>query len=190
MLWDRGFWAADGDPAKALRKGELKFALVGEKLPGSWVLVRLRHDREHGRRTNWLLIKRHDGYEREGDNDSILAEDHSVASRRSMDEIAAGEGGKPKPFMLAKKHGFKANAIWHSNRNGGKAPPAFTLTPAPKPTAKTPRRKSKAAAGSMPSFVPPQLCKRVGVHPLARIGFTRSSSTATACSCGWTAARP
>ena len=103
MLWDRGFWAADGDPAKALRKGELKFTLVGEKLQGSWVLVRLRHDRERGKRTNWLLIKRHDGYEREGDNDGILAEDHSVASSRSMDEIAAGKGRKPKPFMLGKK---------------------------------------------------------------------------------------
>lgn len=35
MLWDRGLWAADGDPVKALRKGELKFTLVGEKLQGS-----------------------------------------------------------------------------------------------------------------------------------------------------------
>ena len=110
MLWDRGFWAADGDAAKALRKGELKFTLAGEKLQGSWVLVRLRHDRERGKRTNWLLIKRHDGYEREGDNDRILAQDRSVASGRSMDEIAAGKGRSPKPFMLGKKQSFKANA--------------------------------------------------------------------------------
>ena len=164
MLWDRGFWAADGDPAKSLRKGELKFTLVGEKLQGSWVLVRLRHDREHGKRTNWLLIKRHDGYEREGNNDGILAEDHSVASNRNMDEIAGGKGRKPKPFMLAKKHGFKANAIWHSNRNGGKPPPAITLAPAPKHTPT--RRKGKTGRGSMPSFVPPQLCKRVGRPPM------------------------
>jgi hypothetical protein len=33
---DRGFWAADGDPAKALRKGELRFTLAGEKLQGCW----------------------------------------------------------------------------------------------------------------------------------------------------------
>ena len=168
MLWDRGFWAADGDPSKSLRKGELKFTLVGEKLQGSWILVRLRHDREHGKRTNWLLIKRHDGYERDGDNDGILAEDHSVASGRSMDEIAAGKGRKPKPFMLAKKPGFKANAIWHSTRNGGKASPAIAATLARKPTAKRPRRKSKGAAGSMPSFVPPQLCKRVGRPPTGK----------------------
>ena len=32
MLWDRGFWTADGDAATALRKGELRFTVVGEKL--------------------------------------------------------------------------------------------------------------------------------------------------------------
>ena len=51
MLWDRGFWAPEGDPAKALRKGDLRFALAGDKLQGGWVLVRLRHDRERGKRT-------------------------------------------------------------------------------------------------------------------------------------------
>ena len=42
MLWDRGFWAPEGggDPGRALQKGELKFTLAGEKLQGSWVLVR------------------------------------------------------------------------------------------------------------------------------------------------------
>jgi bifunctional non-homologous end joining protein LigD len=89
MLWDRGFWAADGDAAKALRKGELRFTLVGEKLQGSWVLVRLRHDREHGKRTNWLLIKRHDGYEREDDGEAILGQDRSVASGRGMTSLPA-----------------------------------------------------------------------------------------------------
>ena len=96
MLWDRGFWSADGDPEKALRKGELRFTLVGEKLQGSFVLVRLRHDREHGKRTNWLLIKRHDNYERKGDGDAALREDRSVASGRTMEEIAARKGRSPK----------------------------------------------------------------------------------------------
>jgi DNA ligase D-like protein (predicted 3'-phosphoesterase) len=73
MLWDRGFWTADGDSAKALRKGELRFTVVGEKLQGNWVLVRLRHDRDYGKRRNWLLIKRHDGYERESAGDAVLS---------------------------------------------------------------------------------------------------------------------
>src|ERR1700726_2377799 len=48
MLWDRGFWMpeGDGDIDKALSKGDLKFTLAGQKLQGSWVLVRMRHDRE------------------------------------------------------------------------------------------------------------------------------------------------
>src|SRR5205085_8876318 len=29
MLWDRGFWATDSDVEKSLRKGELRFTLVG-----------------------------------------------------------------------------------------------------------------------------------------------------------------
>ena len=42
MLWDRGFWKPDGDAGKMLAKGDLKFALMGEKLKGGWVLVRMR----------------------------------------------------------------------------------------------------------------------------------------------------
>src|SRR5262249_10072281 len=54
MLWDRGYWAPEdgADPAEALRKGELKFVLEGEKLHGSWVLVRLK-DRDDEKRHNW-----------------------------------------------------------------------------------------------------------------------------------------
>jgi bifunctional non-homologous end joining protein LigD len=169
MLWDRGFWAADGDAAKSLRKGELRFTLVGEKLQGSWVLVRLRHDREHGKRTNWLLIKRHDGNEREGDG-VLLTQDRSVASNRSMDEIAAGKGRGPKPFMLGKKNAFKANAIWRSNRGDGaadRAPAAALLArPAAHPVAvAAAQRRVQKGRAVMPSFIPPQLCKRVGRPP-------------------------
>src|SRR5436189_2675853 len=44
MLWDRGFWVPEGkdDAEQSLRQGELKFVLAGEKLQGSWVLVRMR----------------------------------------------------------------------------------------------------------------------------------------------------
>src|SRR5919108_3521971 len=41
MLWDRGFWMPEketADVGAALRKGELKFTVAGEKLRGSWVL--------------------------------------------------------------------------------------------------------------------------------------------------------
>ena len=58
-IWDRGYWLAD-DPAKGLAKGDLKFALLGKKLKGEWVLVRMKRDRNGGKRTNWLLIKHRD----------------------------------------------------------------------------------------------------------------------------------
>src|SRR5215467_394782 len=55
MVWDRGTWTPEvPDVAKSLAKGDLKFTLAGEKLHGSWVLVRTR-GYQGGR--SWLLIK-------------------------------------------------------------------------------------------------------------------------------------
>ena len=65
MLWDRGFWSPTGDksPKQALRDGELKFILGGNKLKGSWELVRMK-PREAERQTSWLLLKRRDALAR------------------------------------------------------------------------------------------------------------------------------
>src|SRR4051794_33449210 len=141
MLWDRGFWAPeDGDdPERALRKGELKFTLAGEKLQGSWVIVRMRHDRERDRsnRNNWLLIKHRDGHERVG-GDPVTERDRSVASGRTMEEIAAGKGRRPKPFMLAGK-AAASDAVWHSNRDGKTSKASFLKVverPRPEPARK------------------------------------------------------
>jgi bifunctional non-homologous end joining protein LigD len=158
MLWDRGFWSpADGaEPEKALRKGELKLVLAAEKLQGEWVLVRLRYDRNGGKRNNWLLIKHRDGYERE-DDAFLLDKDRSVASARGMDDISAGKGRAPRPFMA---RGSKAapDAVWHSNR----ATKPTAAAPLQRKTLTAPRRKSP---GAMTSFVPPQLCKSVSRSP-------------------------
>ena len=55
MLWDRGYWEPEGDqtPEEALAKGDLKFTLEGERLHGSWVLVRMK-TRPHGRQAHQL----------------------------------------------------------------------------------------------------------------------------------------
>ncbi|MGH8496788.1 MAG: DNA ligase D [Gammaproteobacteria bacterium] len=61
-IWDRGTWEAEGDAEKAYGKGDLKFTLHGDKLAGTWVLVRMqgkRRERERGKE-NWLLIKKSD----------------------------------------------------------------------------------------------------------------------------------
>jgi len=94
MLWDRGTWESQSDdPARALQQGELKFTLQGQKLKGSWVLVRMRYDRTGGKRTNWLLIKHRDEAARDGED--VTDADRSVASGRTMDDIAAGKGRGP-----------------------------------------------------------------------------------------------
>ena len=102
QLWDRGYWSPQGMTAPdGLTSGDLKFTLEGERLHGSWVLVRMKRDWAGGKRANWLLIKHRDEWAQE-DNDALMSEDRSVASGRSMAEIAAGKGRKPKPFMVPK----------------------------------------------------------------------------------------
>jgi bifunctional non-homologous end joining protein LigD len=61
LLWDRGNWVPkDPDPAAAYAKGMLKFELRGEKLHGSWALVRMGGKAARERRQNWLLVKERD----------------------------------------------------------------------------------------------------------------------------------
>jgi bifunctional non-homologous end joining protein LigD len=173
QLWDRGYWEPEGGltPEEALKKGDFKFKLDGDRLHGGWVLVRMKNDKFGGKRTNWLLIKHHDGTEREGDADALLAEDRSVASGRPMAEIEAGKGKAPKPFMLAKSEKQSAKAVWNSNRGSAaelRAEGVTTKAVAPKPAAS--KRKPSASAAAMPEFVPPQLCTLV-VRPSAAAGW-------------------
>jgi bifunctional non-homologous end joining protein LigD len=96
MLWDRGTFEYDGpsdDPAEGLRrgweKGDLKIALHGERLQGSWALVRMRRPG----RPQWLLIKHRDEFAEPGSD--VAAEwTTSVATGRTMEEIA--DGAKPR----------------------------------------------------------------------------------------------
>ncbi len=159
QLWDRGYWESD-DPERGFRKGDLKFTLHGDKLHGSWVLVRMRSDRTGGKRTNWLLIKHRDDFAREGKANKILEADQSVASGRSMEQIAQGKGRAPKPFMTAKSGRGKADAVWHSNRGDAAEARAGTNTVQPP----APAAKGKKVA-SMPGFVAPQLCASVDRPP-------------------------
>jgi len=187
QLWDRGFWRPEGDePAEAqLRKGQLKFAMEGDKLHGSWVLVRMKGDRFGGKRTNWLLIKHRDAAAREGQGteDALLEEDRSVASGRRMAEIEAGKGRAPKPFMLkrGKSNTPRANAVWHSNRGSDSdATRASTRVSPGTRSLKRPahgvrrdrpdndagvKRRSGRAAERIPDFVPPQLARLVERAP-------------------------
>ncbi|MEH2519816.1 bifunctional non-homologous end joining protein LigD [Bradyrhizobium sp. AZCC 1610] len=170
QLWDRGYWESD-DPERGFKKGDLKFTLHGDKLYGSWVLVRMKGDRYGGKRTNWLLIKHRDEFVREGEANDILEEDRSVASGRTMAQIAQGKGKAPKPFMLAKGK-TKADAVWHSNRGEAADARASRKTAALRATPETKTRAPAQGAkpkkvSVMPDFVAPQLCASVERPPNA-----------------------
>ncbi|MDP1988267.1 DNA ligase D, partial [Phenylobacterium sp.] len=144
----------------ALKKGELKFVLEGERLHGGWVLVRMKRDRTGGKRENWLLIKHRDEAAVE-DDDLLETNDTSVASGRAMDAIAAGTGKGPKPFMRGKaKATAPADDVWET-RAKGEPPKAKPPTRAKAKAARPPPAKTAA----LPGFVAPQLCKSVDRPP-------------------------
>jgi bifunctional non-homologous end joining protein LigD len=94
LIWDRGRWFPEGDPHRGLIKGHLTFRLEGEKLKGSWHLVRMR-GRPNEKEENWLLIKGHDDWERSRNDPDILQHSpRSVVSGRTIEEIAQGKEGK------------------------------------------------------------------------------------------------
>lgn len=165
MLWDRGYWEPEGKktPEEALAKGDFKFRLEGDRLNGSFVLVRMRHDRDGGKRTNWLLIKHHDEFSVEENGAAVLEEnDTSVASGRTMETIASGKGKKPKPFMV-QGDVVEADAVWDSN-HGLAAEERETGS-------KIATRKAASAQRAkflMPDFVAPQLCATLARPPSAR----------------------
>ncbi|MEO7996000.1 MAG: DNA polymerase ligase N-terminal domain-containing protein, partial [Gemmatimonadaceae bacterium] len=96
MLWDRGTWTPDeveGDEndndaaRRALKSGKLAFTFHGERLHGSYALVRTRRGEE---RAQWLLLKHKDKYAKSG-RDIVEQVVTSVDTGRKMEEIAAGD---------------------------------------------------------------------------------------------------
>ena len=88
IVWDRGTWEPykTGDPVAEVAAGELHARLHGEKLRGSFVLVRTGAP-DPGGKEQWLLMHKHD-------DDAVTgwdAEDHprSVLSGRTNDEVKA-----------------------------------------------------------------------------------------------------
>ena len=84
MVWDRGTFHVEGnlDALRQLEKGEIKFSLNGEKLRGSFVLVKLKQS-EKG--NEWLMIKHKDGAEDSSWN--IDEHDGSAVTGRTLEEI-------------------------------------------------------------------------------------------------------
>ena len=132
-------WESD-DPERGFKKGDLKFTLHGDKLHGSWVLVRMKGDRYGGKRTNWLLIKHRDEFAKEGEANDILEEDRSVASGRTMDADRARQGQGAKAVHAGQ--GQDARPTRSGTRTGAMPP---TRAPAGKRQRCEPRRRPRRA---------------------------------------------
>ncbi len=174
MLWDRGYWAPEPgftDVGKALKKGELKFVMEGARLHGGFVLVRMTRDRNGGKRNNWLLIKHHDDYAKEGVAETFLKDnDSSVASGRGMDAIASGTGRGPTPFITvqpkAKPERAPAKRVWNSNKDDkSKSKEVELAEPTANPAPLGDPKAHGTKVASIPPFVEPELCKIVDRPP-------------------------
>jgi bifunctional non-homologous end joining protein LigD len=96
IVWDRGFYHHPSDKngkesekrlLEGLRKGDIKFILEGKKLQGEFALVRTRKDEK-----SWLLLKKKDHF---ATTEDILGENRSVASDKTLEDVAEGDPKKP-----------------------------------------------------------------------------------------------
>ena len=171
MVWDRGAWTPESpDVDAALKKGDLKFTLHGEKLKGSWVLVRTK-GWGGSSKASWLLIKHRDDFA--SDEDVTETRPRSVVSNRLLTQIAIDEGGdvekastgdpvgevekllgNPKLLQRTKKG---KPSVWHSKPRGEK-----------KTSSKVKSSKGTGAARRVPPTQPP--------HALSKRSSSLSSS--------------
>jgi bifunctional non-homologous end joining protein LigD len=133
MIWDRGVWSPETEDIDAgLEKGEIKLTMEGEKLHGSWVMVRTR-PRPGQSKPAWLLIKHRDQWA--STEDVTECKPRSVVSQRLLIEIARDEGGDMRkaadgdppalleqilnnPKLLTPAKTSRKKSVWHSNRGG------------------------------------------------------------------------
>ena len=100
MVWDEGTYDAmfhETETVKSqekvlleeLKKGDVKVTLHGEKLKGSFALVKMKGRGENA----WLLIKKED---KEATKVDVTKKDKSVKTNRTLNQIAEAGGGKVK----------------------------------------------------------------------------------------------
>ncbi len=157
LLWDRGTWQPEGDAREMLQRGRLSFELQGEKLRGSFHLVRTssRGTKAKDAGKSWLLFKSKDAAARPGSDAELLEErPESVSSGRGLDEIAAD----PDHVWASKKRARSSPGA----RVGGARAAAARRT-APHVTKLAERDGARRAP--LPDFIEPQLATLVSAAP-------------------------
>src|SRR3954469_21811007 len=145
MVWDRGTWEPEIDPVKGFKQGKLKFRLHGEKLNGSWALVRMG-GRAGDDGKNWLLIKHRDEEAKPlAKLDITKREPRSVLTGRDMDQIASD-----------------ADAVWNSN--GKASQNAKAKAAAKKSKAPVIKAKAKSSRNGRSPTTTKELAKVAGAR--------------------------
>jgi bifunctional non-homologous end joining protein LigD len=142
MLWDRGTYAPDkssGDDEATVRsghaRGDLKITFFGERMRGSWALVRMKSRDQGSSKPQWLFIKHRDEF---ASTDDIVADNMtSVDTGRTMEEIASGK-----------------SKVWRSNRASSSRSSRIKSPASSSAPAASARRSSPAPAASVPDLEP------------------------------------
>ncbi len=117
IIWDKGTYSPDeggelhfedrNEAEKLMRKGltagKISITLLGEKMKGSWTLVKMQKSEN-----NWLLIKHHDEYA--GASRDILEAENSVVSGLTINDLKTGRL-PPKASPPAVKPGKIEGAV-------------------------------------------------------------------------------
>lgn len=91
--FDRGVWSTAGDAEAQLLKGHLTFELFGERLKGSWHLVR---SGKKERQPSWFLIKAEDAYASDIEADDLLDANMQESTRRAQKSPVARASARKK----------------------------------------------------------------------------------------------
>jgi len=167
MVWDRGTWTCEGDAHRALAKGHLSFTLAGEKLKGSWHLVRTKRRQDDGhsdtKRTAWLLFKSRDEHSR--DDDELVTEmPDSALTGRNLAQIASAEGEDEEDGSPPSRPRRKKPAAPSAKKTKATKTAKATKTVKATKTAKA-TKTTKTTGSKLPSKVTPELATLVDAAP-------------------------
>ena len=120
QLWDRGYWRPEGGKSPQDAFEERRSEVHARGHAAARQLGFGAHARRPVRRqAHQLAVDQTQGRGgQDGDDDALLAEDRSVASGRTLEQIADGTGRRPKPFMLGAAQPARADAVWTFEAGG------------------------------------------------------------------------
>lgn len=121
IVWDEGTYSPDSDGKlswnnreqaqkrmrEGLKKGKLSFFLRGQKLHGSWTLVRIGG--RNSDKKEWLMIKHSDEFA-DSELDIVTENDRSVITGRTVEEVEAGKSADNPVIQPEKLPGARKEA--------------------------------------------------------------------------------